>query len=53
MSVSHLLRLWQGYQIQDDFGIELGRKCGTGLTDLQTAAARFFGFGVCLAKMID
>ena len=53
MSVSRLLRLWQGCEIQDDFGIESARECGTGMTDLRTAAARFVGFGVCLAKMVD
>ena len=52
MSVSRVLRLLQGYRIQDDFGIELGRKFGTGMTGLRTATARFFGFGVCLA-MVD
>ena len=53
MSVSRFLRPCQGYEIKDDVGIELARECGTGMTDLRTAAARLCDFGVCLAKMVD
>ena len=53
MGVSHLLRLWQGCEIKDDAGIELARERGTGMTDWRTAAARFFGFDVCLAKIVE
>ena len=53
MGVSHFLRLCQGCEIENDIGIDLARECGTGMIDLRTAAVRFFGFGVCLTKMVD
>lgn len=39
--------------MEDDFGIEMARKCGTGMTDLRIATARFLGFGACFAKMVE
>ena len=53
MSASLLPRLWQGCRMEDDFGIEMARKCATGMTDLRTAAASVFSLGACLTKMVN